>query len=191
MDLCSYENDKTKEIKNEFESKIKKIWFKEKKQREYIDMVFLCIGTDRMTGDCLGPIVGTKLKNKIERQNISNINVYGTLDKNVSYTNIEDTLKIINQRHKNAYIISVDSALSNKENIGKVFIKEGKMELGKCLNKKKIEVGNISISGVVGKNYKIPKYNFNILQNISLNEVLKLANVVYKGIIEAINIMYN
>ena len=171
--------------------KMKAILNKKKQQRDYFDIIFLCIGTDRIIGDCLGPIVGTKLKNKFEKQNIYNINIYGTLDENVSYSNIEDVLKTINDKYDDAYIISVDSALSNKENIGKVFIKEGKLSLGKSLNKKKIEIGDISISGVVGKNCKIPKYNFNILQNISLNEVLKLANVVYKGIIEAINEMYN
>jgi len=29
------------------------------------NLVFLCIGTDRITGDCFGPIVGAKLKKKI------------------------------------------------------------------------------------------------------------------------------
>ena len=191
MEFCYEFNNELYNMQKDLTNKIRTILNKEKQQRGYFNIVFLCIGTDRIIGDCLGPIVGTKLKNELEKQNIFNINIYGTLNKNVSYSNIEDILKMINKKHENAYIISVDSALSNKENIGKVFIKEGKMELGKCLNKKKIEVGNISISGVVGKNYKIPKYNFNILQNISLNEVLKLANVVYKGIIEAINIMYN
>ena len=191
MEFCYEFNNELYNMQKDLTNKIRTILNKEKQQRGYFNIVFLCIGTDRIIGDCLGPIVGTKLKNELEKQNIFNINIYGTLNKNVSYSNIEDILKMINKKHENAYIISVDSALSNKENIGKVFIKEGKMELGKCLNKQKIEVGNISISGVVGKNYKIPKYNFNILQNISLNEVLKLANVVYKGIIEAINIMYN
>lgn len=38
-------------------------------------IIFLCIGTDRATGDSLGPIIGYKLKN-IERKNIY---IYGSL----------------------------------------------------------------------------------------------------------------
>ena len=29
---------------------------------EYSKFIFLCIGTDRMTGDCFGPLVGSKIK---------------------------------------------------------------------------------------------------------------------------------
>ncbi len=31
------------------------------------DIIILCIGTDRATGDCLGPIVGYKLKKNVLR----------------------------------------------------------------------------------------------------------------------------
>jgi hypothetical protein len=40
-------------------------------------IVFLCIGSDRATGDCLGPIVGYKLE-KLQQHNII---LYGTLEK--------------------------------------------------------------------------------------------------------------
>ena len=29
-------------------------------QEKWSELVFLCIGTDRVTGDCLGPFVGQK-----------------------------------------------------------------------------------------------------------------------------------
>ena len=174
--------------KEEFTNKIKKLIYN--KTNNNTGLVFVCIGTDRMTGDSFGPLVGTKLKNKFEQYNICNIDIYGTLENNISYSNIQFVKKNIEQRHRNSCIIAIDSALSNKENIGKIFTKEGKLELGKGLNKKKIEIGDISIKGVVGKNYILPQYNFNALQNASLNEVIKLSDVVVDSITDAIKYIY-
>lgn len=39
-------------------------------------IILLCIGTDRSTGDSLGPLVGSFLKESL----IKNIHVFGTLD---------------------------------------------------------------------------------------------------------------
>lgn len=183
LNYNSYEKD---EIKEKFIYELKNIFYKEKKKRNYLELVFLCIGTDRMTGDCFGPLVGTKLQKSLEQYNIFNINIYGSLDKNISYTNIQEIVKKIKKLHPNAYIIVIDAALSQKENIGKIFVKEEKISLGKGLNKNRIEVGDTSIRAVVGKNYKIPNYNFTVLQNISLNVVLRLADIVSDGIIEVI-----
>ena len=60
------------------------------------------------------------------------------------------------------------------------------MTLANGLYKPKIEVGDISVKAVVGKNYKLSKYNFLSLQNISLNEVMNLAKIVAEGIYEVI-----
>lgn len=157
-----------------------------KKDKKYLEIIFLCIGTDKITGDCFGPLVGSKLKELLENYNIFNITIYGTLMENVNYTNVEEIIKKINKKHLRPYIIVVDAALSRKENIGKVYIEEGKTILGKGLNKNRIEIGDLSIKAVVGKDYKLPKYNFSTLQNISLNIVLTLSNTVAQAIAETI-----
>lgn len=182
MQLVDLKNN----AKDEFIRKMRKLIYKKKIENNFMDIVFLCIGTDRIIGDSFGPIVGSNLKNKLERYNICNINVYGTLEDNVSYTNINKVENIIYNRHPKSCVIAIDSALSDKENIGKIYASEGKLVLGKGLNKRRIEIGDISIKGVVGKNYKIPQYNFSMLQNISLNEVIKLANLVTDGLLEVI-----
>lgn len=182
---CNYYEDE-KYKKEQFISNLQNVIYKEKCKNNYLDLVFLCIGTDRMTGDCFGPLVGTKIKNKLKDNNIFNINIYGSLENNISYTNIEKSLKIINKLHPNAYIIAIDSALSKKENIGKIFVQDGKLTLGMGLNKNKIKIGNANIKAVVGKDYKFSNYNFYALQNISLNSVIKLADIVSEGIVEVI-----
>ena len=164
--------------------KIKKYIKNRKKLNNIYEIVFVCIGTDRIIGDSFGPLVGTKIQNELEKYNISNINVYGTLENNVSYTNINQIIKIIDERYKNPYIVTIDSALGNKEYIGKIIVNQGKIQLGKGLNKNKIELGDLSIRAIVGKDSKIPKYNFYNLQNISLNTIIKMSDIVSDSIIE-------
>lgn len=184
MNLLYDERENDKKLKESFIQEFSRCLYEERKK--CFEIVFLCIGTDRVVGDSLGPLVGTMLEEKLEKYNIFNISIYGTLKENICYTNVKNTLESINNKHNNACIIVVDAALSNEDNIGKVFVKKGKMLLGKGLYKRKIEIGDISIKAVVGKNYKISKYNFSSLQNISLNVVIRLAELISDGIFEVI-----
>ena len=52
-------------------------------------VVFLCIGTDRSTGDSLGPLIGSRL----EAEEISNVVVIGTLEHPVHAVNLDRTLE--------------------------------------------------------------------------------------------------
>ena len=178
MNLKYNYEEKQIDIKNKLTRELSKYIYEEKIKNNCIEFVFLCIGTDKIIGDSFGPLVGTKLQKLLEKYNIYNINVYGTLNENICYTNIKQTLKEIKMKHKNVCIIIIDAALSNEENIGKIIVEKEKLILGKGLNKNKIEVGDISIKAVVGKNYKLSKYNFYSLQNISLNVVIKLSEIV-------------
>src|SRR4051794_9429675 len=54
-------------------------------------IVFVCIGTDRSTGDSLGPLVGSFL----EEKDISSFHVYGTLDEPIHAVNLNDRLREI------------------------------------------------------------------------------------------------
>lgn len=184
--MLNYQEDEIINNSESFILNFKKSFNIMKEKRSYNEIAFICVGTDRITGDCFGPLVGTKLSKLLEKDNFSNVNVYGTLKHNVNYTNIEQLIKQFNNNAKKTSLIVVDSALSKKENIGKIFVSNNKTILGKGLNKNKIEIGDISIKTVVGKDYKVPSYNFKILQNISLNVVMTLADIVANGIYNVI-----
>lgn len=173
-------------IKKEFIRNFENKLYVQKKNNNFSQLVFLCVGTDKVIGDSIGPLVGSKLLKLLENYNIFNINIYGSLEDNVNYTNIQNIMKKINNYHKDACVIVIDSALSKKENVGKIFVSNAKTLLGKGLNKNKVEVGDISIKAVVGKDFCIPKYNFKILQDIHLGLILELSNVVANGIFEVI-----
>lgn len=181
--MLNYDLIENLNLKEKFLKDFKDIFYNAIMQNDKIGITFLCIGTDRITGDCFGPLVGSKLNELLQQNNFSNINVYGSLEKNLNYESIQNIPKNINDK---SIIIVVDAALSKKENIGKIFVSKRRTILGKGLEKNKIEIGDISIKAVVAKDYKIPKYNFKALQNISLNGVITLSNIVAEGIFDII-----
>ena len=151
-----------------------------KKNISNSNIVFLCIGTDRITGDCFGPLVGYKLQEKKFRK----LNVYGTLEFPVNASNLNDTIKEIYTNFSKPYIIAIDAALSNKEYIGKIIVSNGILRAGIGIKKQCINIGNISIRAVVGKKSNNLKNNMEILQNTSLNMIMNLAQTVSDGVIE-------
>lgn len=147
------------------------------------EIVFLCIGTNRVIGDSIGPIVGTNLKKKID--NNRNIKVFGDLENNICYENIKEYITKLSTCK--SLIVVIDSALSNQENIGKVFVQNKGLKYGESLYKNNSIIGNISIKAVVGKNAYNKFKNFKVLKNTSINRVIYLSNIVSNGIAQVIN----
>lgn len=178
MELCKNKDQFTED----FAIKL----YKEKLKNNFSQIVFLCVGTDRIIGDCIGPLVGSRLMELFKDYNIFNINIYGSLQENINYINIKNVINKIQSYHSNACVIVVDAALSKKENIGKIFVSNSKTVLGKGINKNKIEIGDISIKAVVGKDFKMSRYNFKNLQATSLGFVMNLSQTVADGIFNVI-----
>lgn len=139
-------------------------------------IIFLCIGTDRCTGDSLGPLVGYHLKSCIPK---GNFYIYGTLESPVHSKNLEIVIDKIYSNFKNPYIVAIDASLGSVKNIGKVFISKKPLQPGLALNKNLPSVGDVSITGVVniGGNFE-----FLVLQNTRLYVVMSLVETIYRGI---------
>lgn len=86
-----------------------------------IPIILVCIGTDRSTGDALGPLVGTKL----EQIDIQNLQVFGTLDEPVHALNLEEKIQNIQKENPTAFIIAVDACLGKSQNIGSITTGKG------------------------------------------------------------------
>lgn len=180
-DLMLSQNDIYNNFTNEFSSKLYNL----NSDIPFSDYIFLCVGSDKIIGDSYGPLVGDKLKKNFKNM-YNNIKIYGTLEQPVSATNLEKVIKQIYEQYSHPCIIAIDSALSCQENIGTIFVSNKKMQCGKGTNKKIFCIGDISIRGIVGKDYKMPKYNFSCLQNAPLGEVIKLADITSEGIYNTI-----
>lgn len=143
------------------------------------DIIILCIGTDRSTGDSLGPIVGDKLKFLVR----DHVFLYGNLENPVHAKNISEINDLIIKNHSNPYIIAIDASLGNLQDVGKVVIESKPLCPGLALNKDLPSVGHLSITGVVNISGSL---EFMVLQNTRLYIVMKLAEVISSGIYHSI-----
>lgn len=143
--------------------------------KENRPIIFLCIGSDRSTGDALGPLIGEKIKPLSN----NNIFIYGTLDKTIHAMNLKETIEIIKTKHKEPFIIAIDACLGSVCNVGNVIIKKKPLKPGIALNKNLPEIGDLSILGVVNISGSL---EFNVLQNTRLYTVMLLANAISDGI---------
>lgn len=153
---------------------------------EISKLIFLCIGTDRIIGDSFGPLVGYKLTDLFKGE--ENVEIIGNLKDRICFHNISTIIENIKNTYEVPFVISIDAALSNKINIGRIIVSRDSMNVGSGLNKKSIYVGDMSIKGIVSKNFNNPKYNFKLLQNTSLNLIMDMADIVAKGIYNVINV---
>lgn len=147
-----------------------------------MDIIFICIGTNNMSGDYLGPLVGTYLKNKFRNTKKNNIRIYGDIQNPVNFKNIDKVIEIIERKYENYISVLVDAALGEK--VGTIIINSGELNIGKGLNKEKIIPGDIIIKGIVGKQHN--DINKNIYELKSRN--LKMINDMAISIVNSISI---
>ena len=105
------------------------------------ETIILCVGSDRSTGDSLGPIVGYKLKKHMQ----CNFYVYGDLTHPVHAANLSKYIECINQTFINPYIIAVDASLGRKDHVGLITLGAGPLRPGLGV-KKKLPEFNIKIT---------------------------------------------
>ena len=143
------------------------------------EIVFLCIGSDRMTGDCLGPYVGQQLS----RHTRAGIFVYGTLSEPVHALNLKKVCSLIESRHPSALVIAIDASLGQKKHLGYVTIGNGALYPGAGVRKELPPVGDIHITGIVNIGGMLEQFT---LQTTRLSTVITLADTITQGIISLI-----
>ncbi|MDO9535715.1 MAG: spore protease YyaC [Bacillota bacterium] len=146
----------------------------------FSDLVILCIGSDRSTGDSLGPLVGSML----EDLNTKNAVVLGTLNKPVHALNLKETRLHIEQNYASAAIIAVDACLGQKQKIGHLEIGKGPLQPGAAVNKRIPPVGDIYIAGIVNVGGFMEMM---VLQSTPLSVVIPMARFIGLGIFMAIS----
>ncbi|MCP3739942.1 spore protease YyaC [Rossellomorea sp. BNER] len=139
-------------------------------------IVIVCIGTDRSTGDSLGPLIGTFLE---EKKSFS-FPIYGTLDEPVHAVNLEEKIEEINHTFNNPFIIGIDACLGRLKSVGSIHMDTGPVKPGAGVNKELPEVGNMHITGIVNVSGFM---EFFVLQNTRLNIVMKMAKIISEAII--------
>lgn len=145
-------------------------------EKSWSEIVFLCIGSDRVTGDCLGPYIGYRLS----QYHIPGVFIYGTLQNPVHAVNLSSILSRINHLHPQALIIAIDSSLGEKKHLGYVTIGNGSLYPGAAVQKDLPPVGDIFITGVVNISGIL---EYLTLQTTRLATVISLADTITQGIL--------
>jgi putative sporulation protein YyaC len=138
------------------------------------DIVIVCVGTDRSTGDAFGPIVGSKLSG------LRDVRVYGSLEEPVHAVNLAATLETIrNANLKDPFILAVDACLGKFDHVGQIIVEEGPLRPGAGVKKSLPEFGDFTITGVVNVSGFMEYF---VLQNTRLNVVMKMSDIVVEAL---------
>jgi putative sporulation protein YyaC len=143
--------------------------------------VILCLGTDKVIADSLGPIVGHLLTTKYNIRTY----VYGSLKRTVNSVNLKSYYEHINKTHKEHNLLVVDAGLGNLKELGSINItSSGLIPYNNCYYKK---IGDIGITGIVLEKGILQTKQ---LAKINLNFVNNMAEIIAKVIYNAYSIVY-
>ena len=112
---------------------------------DHEQLIFCCIGTDRSTGDALGPLVG----NQLIQDYAFPFTVLGTLETPVHALNLLETQAELESRSPYPFIVAIDACLGEEDSIGSIIIRDGALYPGKAVKKDLPPIGDLSIKGVV------------------------------------------
>ncbi|MBB3110907.1 putative sporulation protein YyaC [Paenibacillus phyllosphaerae] len=146
---------------------------------DHARIVVVCVGTDRSTGDALGPLVGTSLSKYRSRY----FDLYGTLEDPVHAMNLDDTLQRISRQVRNPYIIGIDACLGQVSSVGSIQVGTGPVRPGAGVNKELPPVGDIHVTGIVNVGGFMEYF---VLQNTRLHLVMRMSDVISHSLFSAI-----
>lgn len=162
--------DQYKQFVREFETKI----YSTKK-----NILFLGIGTNKVVGDCFGPLVGSYLKYMTRKY--PNIYVKGTMKYPITKH------AIMRLKHKkNIDVVAIDSAMIDGKRIGDIFVTKSPIILAEAVGNPFIQVGDYAIKASIGINSESKQKNIEELKRVPKYRVAQLANIVASGINEVI-----
>ncbi|MCQ2387739.1 MAG: spore protease YyaC [Clostridia bacterium] len=145
--------------------------------------IFVCIGSDLVLGDSLGPLIGTLLK----KQKLNSY-IYGTLNFPITAKEIFYVKKYIKAMHPDSVVIAIDAAVGTQEDVGLIKISNCGLKPGLGVNKNLGVVGDISIIGIVAEKCKDNNNLFNLTR---LNLIYKVSEVISEGIEKYIKTNFN
>lgn len=144
--------------------------------------IIICIGSDLVLGDSLGPLVGTMLT----RRNV-NAYIYGTLNSPITAKEINCAKLHVKMLHPESFIVAIDAAVGNSEDIGLIKVSDKGLKPGLGVNKNLGVIGDCSIIGVVAEK---STQNYNLFNLTRLNLIYKMAERIADGV-EKFLVEYN
>jgi len=135
-----------------------------------------CIGTDRSTGDALGPLVGQRLR----RLGLDASAVIGTLEAPLHALNIAERLLPRHREEPRPLIVAVDAALGPLSGVGTIALRRGGLTPGAGVGKALPQVGELAVTATV--NVQAGALHAQVLQSTRLYLVQSLSETIATAI---------
>lgn len=135
-------------------------------------VVFACIGTDRSTGDALGPLVGQRLR----RLGHGEEEVVGTLEDPLHAVNLAERMLPRLAERPRPLVVAVDAALGAVASVGSVRVRRGGLRPGEGVGKDLPEIGELAVAATV--NVRAGLLDAHVLQCTRLYVVQNLSELI-------------
>ena len=137
--------------------------------------VYMCIGTEKVFSDSLGPRVGTLLNTQMSKP----VFVYGLCNQNITAENLCHSYDFIKTMHPNSQIVVIDAGVGEPSQLGKVQLCDGGILPGAATNKNLPEIGDVGIVGIVAERGMGDFYTLNSEKDRLVGEVAQfIADVI-------------
>lgn len=136
--------------------------------------IIVCIGSDLVLGDSLGPLIGTMLI----KRNVPAY-VYGTLNSPITAKEISCAKIHLKMLHPDSFAIAIDAAVGNSEDIGLIKVSNKGLKPGLGVDKNLGVLGDCSVIGVVAER---SLQNYNLFNLTRLNLIYKMAEKIADGV---------
>lgn len=144
------------------------------RERRMDELAFLCIGTDRSTGDSLGPLVGTMLEERGFGR------VFGTLKEPCDAERLPKVAEALAMQ--GAVVLAIDACLGRPESVGAYLVSDGPLTPARSVGRGFPPVGAYSVAAIVNENGPKPYFT---LQTTSLGRVIGMATVIADALTRA------
>ena len=140
--------------------------------------VIVCVGTDIVGGDCLGPLVGHML---ISRGLPTY--VYGSFGRLVTALNVSEVGDFVSSRHPHKKVLAIDSCVGRKDEVGSIRILPRPLYPASASGKALPPIGDYSITATV-TDVKPDDKNFSLVR---LGFVFQLAGKIADIVCQALS----
>ena len=138
--------------------------------------IVVCVGSDLVIGDSLGPLTGSMLAFKTQGLGAY---IYGTLQTPITAKEVKYLKDFLRKTHPNRSIIAVDAAVGQAEDVGLVKISPSPLSPGAGANKQLGSFGDATVLGVVAEK---STGNYALFNNTRLRLVYAMADKISEGI---------
>ena len=138
--------------------------------------IIVCVGSDLVIGDSLGPLTGSMLSFKTQALGAY---IYGTLRAPITAKEVRYLKAFLKRTHPRAPIIAVDAAVGKAEDVGLIKVLNQPLAPGSGANKQLGSFGDATILGVVAEK---SAGNYALFNNTRLRLVHEMAAQISEGI---------